>query len=74
MFQLVLVNRTRRDEDNPRVLGPCCWVLNDGCQVLFIIVNRNTLVVPGHTGIIGPKEDCLCTHILLAKDFVSTTT
>lgn len=62
-FQLVFVDRGWRDEDNLGILGLCCWVLNDGCQVFLVVVGRNMLGTPRHTGIIRTKEDCLPTSI-----------
>jgi hypothetical protein len=58
-LKLVLVDGWRSDDNYVRVLSPGGGVLDDAFQVLFVLVQRNVLLMSWDSGIIGAEEDGL---------------
>lgn len=55
-FQLVLVDRRRRQQEDPGILGDGGRVVDDGLEVLPVNRQRDMLVRTGDTGVICAEE------------------
>ena len=70
-FQLVLVNWRRGYEDDPWVLGFCCGVLDDGLQILLVVIEWDILGSVGAGGIICTEEYCLISLLTVSSMVIS---
>lgn len=58
-LELVFVDRRQCDQNDAWVLGLGGRVLDDLLQVLFVLAQRDMLLMIRDTCIIGTEEDCL---------------
>ena len=70
-FQLVLIHWRRGYEDNPWVLRFCCRVLDDGLQILLVVVEWDMLGSVGAGGVICAEEYCLTVSLTILSMVVS---
>lgn len=61
-FQLVFINWRWCYKDDSGVVGLCCWMLDDGLEIPFIVIQGNMLGAPGKAGIVCTKEYCLANN------------
>lgn len=70
-FQLVFVNWRWCYEDDPGLVSLCCWVLDDGLEVLLEIVQGDVLGIPREAGVICAEEYCLSSSLLVSIDCIN---
>lgn len=76
-LELVLVDWRLGQDDDPRVLGAGGGVLDDLLQVIFILIERNVLLVIRYTCIVCTKKDGLSSrliHVSIATGWWETVT